>query len=424
MSLDEFHSLATKQHPRLLHEHLTIHKNHHPRKHRLAQRLVQPFVLTTELGSDPARLHITAWDNPSGIPQQRFARVMVALDSDGDGLPDDWEIAHGMSAFDATDHFNDVDGDGDTAWQEFFQGTDPLNAQSNSAQFRIPRTPIDALVVGVENFQVMWRDVSDNETEFRIYNGGTLVGTAAPNETVFQLPPTITTPITISLTAANAFGESAHVSAEDRTGGGNYNNEGEEYEGDGSMEAGTGFSDAKTSEEMGKPTIKIARISPQTVQLGWDCGPIAIHPEKLHLLKVRILKQAQMQEWQIVDTKPYATKSEVEVGPPYINVINKTGTMYIPAQAGTTWRFAAVTLFETTGPNPSVIVGSDCSEIQVDDYVASLFGTKVYRGYYTSTMTPIGELLNGGVIKSGTPYSYKYHNCTFLSICLDPRSLR
>ena len=31
-----------KQHPRLLHEHFTIHKNHHLHQHRLAQRLVQP----------------------------------------------------------------------------------------------------------------------------------------------------------------------------------------------------------------------------------------------------------------------------------------------------------------------------------------------------------------------------------------------
>ncbi len=336
-----------------------------------------PFALTTEMGSDPARLTITAQDNPSGIPQQRFARVMVALDSDGDMLPDDWEIANGLSAFDATDHFNDVDGDGDTAWQEFLQGTDPLNAQSNSAQFRIPRTPLDALVVGIANFQLMWRDVSDNETTFRIYDGGTLVGTVAPDETVFQLPATITTAAAISLTATNSFGESPHAIAQDRTGGAD-SPLGDDEE----LGALSGLpNDIETSEKLGVPTIGIRRMSPQTVRVGWKVGPILMDASTLSDVKIRILKQAQMQEWQTVEDFPYLG--------------NETGFIDIPAPAGTTWRFSATTIWEFLPTDQKYTAASDGAVIQIDDYVASLFGTKITRGFYDDAMPPIGELLQG-----------------------------
>lgn len=56
-----------------------------------------------------------------------------ASDRDGDGLPDDWEIAHGLNpdrADGADGADGDPDGDGFTNRQEYVSGTDPRNAGS------------------------------------------------------------------------------------------------------------------------------------------------------------------------------------------------------------------------------------------------------------------------------------------------------
>ena len=48
-----------------------------------------------------------------------------ALDSDGDGMPDAWEIAHGLNPSDPSDAARDDDHDGMTNLQEYLAGTDP-----------------------------------------------------------------------------------------------------------------------------------------------------------------------------------------------------------------------------------------------------------------------------------------------------------
>jgi parallel beta-helix repeat protein len=52
------------------------------------------------------------------------------LDSDGDGMPDWWELAHGLDPFDPADAQLDSDGDGMTNLEEFLAGTDPREASS------------------------------------------------------------------------------------------------------------------------------------------------------------------------------------------------------------------------------------------------------------------------------------------------------
>lgn len=56
-------------------------------------------------------------------------------DDDNDGMPDDWEIAHGLNPFDLSDAAADPDGDGATNLQEYQRGTDPHVAD--------PSTPVD-----------------------------------------------------------------------------------------------------------------------------------------------------------------------------------------------------------------------------------------------------------------------------------------
>lgn len=64
--------------------------------------------------TDPSE--VGGWPEYQGAPYQ---------DSDGDGMPDDWEKAHGLNPNDPSDATTDLNGDGYTNIEEFINGTDP-----------------------------------------------------------------------------------------------------------------------------------------------------------------------------------------------------------------------------------------------------------------------------------------------------------
>src|SRR5260221_7070595 len=66
----------------------------------------------------------------TGAPANSTNTLTVLADSDGDGLPDAWEILYGLNPNDPTDAKLDKDGDGLTNLQEYIAGTDPTDPLS------------------------------------------------------------------------------------------------------------------------------------------------------------------------------------------------------------------------------------------------------------------------------------------------------
>ena len=71
-------------------------------------------------------------DGCEGAASNAFQTVpFSSLDSDEDGMPDDWERAYGLDPYEPTDADEDPDGDGVTNLDEFLAGTDPTTADTD-----------------------------------------------------------------------------------------------------------------------------------------------------------------------------------------------------------------------------------------------------------------------------------------------------
>ncbi|WDF68645.1 polysaccharide lyase [Sphingobacterium oryzagri] len=68
---------------------------------------------------------IKSVDEVGGYPELRFSANELPVDSDGDGMPDAWEIKHQLDPNNAADAIVDSDGDGYTNIEEYLNGTNP-----------------------------------------------------------------------------------------------------------------------------------------------------------------------------------------------------------------------------------------------------------------------------------------------------------
>jgi subtilisin family serine protease len=94
--------------------------------------------------------------------------AMFLLDSDGDGMPDYWEIAHGLNPHDPGDAALDSDGDGFTNLQEYLAGTDPWNPNSLFKITGISATDVDVTIsfdtVSGKTYRVEYKDSLEDAT--------------------------------------------------------------------------------------------------------------------------------------------------------------------------------------------------------------------------------------------------------------------
>lgn len=98
-----------------------------------------------------------------------------AVDSDGDGLPDSWELFHGLNPRDAADAGRDADGDGVSNLAEFRAETNPSVADSYFGIQKVEPSGLDLII--------RWRTEPERD-----YQLETAVGDPSTGWTVVGLP--------------------------------------------------------------------------------------------------------------------------------------------------------------------------------------------------------------------------------------------
>jgi hypothetical protein len=120
--------------------------------------------------------------------------LILWIDDDGDGLPQWWESAHGLSDSDPDDADIDSDGDGFTDGQEYLSGTDPKDSGSylRMGQFSVVEQPSTGGQVNSFSWASAEGVLYDVQRSFDLINWETIVfeviATPPLNSIVDELP--------------------------------------------------------------------------------------------------------------------------------------------------------------------------------------------------------------------------------------------
>ena len=92
----------------------------------------QAYSTTLSLSEDTTLqfIGIDLAQNTSSVQTEDYTFAKVGDDSDGDGMPDLYEVEHGFDPLDDSDAQQDADGDGYSNLDEYQQGTDPNDVEN------------------------------------------------------------------------------------------------------------------------------------------------------------------------------------------------------------------------------------------------------------------------------------------------------
>jgi hypothetical protein len=97
---------------------------------------------TYAFGNDPLN-----WKSGTATAGRANVTGSTFTDTDQDGLPDDWETAHGLNPNNAADASFDLDGDGHSNYEEYLDGTDVASAASELDPPSLLTQPVDVLAI-------------------------------------------------------------------------------------------------------------------------------------------------------------------------------------------------------------------------------------------------------------------------------------
>ncbi len=113
-------------------------------------------------------LTLTVDDGDGGIDQQSWTITVFSDDSDGDGMPDDWEIDNGLDPLDPTDAGQDPDQDGVTNLGEFSLDQDPFSYDGPTAPVLLD--PIAGAEITEVSPDLLVQNATDPQNEVLLYD--------------------------------------------------------------------------------------------------------------------------------------------------------------------------------------------------------------------------------------------------------------